>query len=51
MEQQRGSHIILVREKPRATVSVLDYKELNRGTLRAIIWKVSLNVDGFVNLL
>lgn len=34
VDRQRGSHIILVREYPRVTVSVPDHKELDRGTLR-----------------
>lgn len=51
VERQRGSHIILVREDPRTTVSVPDHKELDRGTLRAIIRQVGLSVDEFVELL
>ena len=51
VDRQRGSHIILVREDPRTTVSVPDYKELDRGTLRAIIRQVGLSVDEFVALL
>ena len=51
VDRQRGSHIILVRENPRTTVSVPDHKELDRGTLRAIIRQVSLSVDEFVELL
>ncbi len=51
VDRQRGSHIILVREDPRTTVSVPDHKELDRGTLRAIIRQVNLSVDEFVELL
>ena len=51
VDRQRGSHIILVREDPRTTVSVPDHKELDRGTLRAIIPQVGLSVDEFVVLL
>jgi predicted RNA binding protein YcfA (HicA-like mRNA interferase family) len=51
VDRQRGSHIILVREEPRTTVSVPDHRELDRGTLRAIIRQVGLSVDEFVNLL
>ena len=51
VDRQRGSHIILVREEPRATVSVPDHKELDRGTLRAIIRQIGLSVDEFINLL
>ena len=49
--RQRGSHIILVREEPKTTVSVPDHNELDRGTLRVIIREVGLNVDEFVELL
>jgi predicted RNA binding protein YcfA (HicA-like mRNA interferase family) len=51
VERQRGSHIILVRDEPRTTVSVPAHQELDRGTLRAIIRQVGLSVDEFVRLL
>jgi predicted RNA binding protein YcfA (HicA-like mRNA interferase family) len=34
---QKGSHVSLVRDEPFAQVVVPDHKELDRGTLRAII--------------
>ncbi|PSB16192.1 type II toxin-antitoxin system HicA family toxin [Phormidesmis priestleyi ULC007] len=51
VDQQRGSHIILVREEPRATVSIPDHKELDRGTLRASVRQIGLTVDEFADLL
>lgn len=51
VDRQRGSHLILVRESPRTTVSVPDHKELDRGTLRAIIRQAGLSVDAFTELL
>ncbi|UKO97693.1 type II toxin-antitoxin system HicA family toxin [Nostoc sp. UHCC 0870] len=51
INRQKGSHIILVCEEPRITVSVPDHKELDRGTLRAIIRQISLSVDEFIELL
>lgn len=51
VDRQRGSHIILVRENPKTTISVPAHKELDRGTLRAIIRQSDLNVDEFINLL
>jgi predicted RNA binding protein YcfA (HicA-like mRNA interferase family) len=51
ISRQKGSHIVLVREEPRATVSVPDHKELDRGTLRAIIRQAGLSVDEFIELL
>jgi len=47
VDRQWGSHIVLVREEPRTTVSVPDHKELDRGTLRAIIRQVGLSVEEF----
>lgn len=51
VDRQRGSHIILVREDPRSTISVPDHKELDRGTLRAVIRQADLSVDEFIELL
>lgn len=51
VDRQRGSHIILVCEEPRTTVSIPDHKELDRGTLRAIVRQVGLTVDEFTDLL
>ncbi len=51
VDRQRGSHIILVRENPKTMVSVPDHKELDRGTLRAIIRQAGLSVDEFIDLL
>ena len=49
--RQNGSHIVLRRESPPAQVVVPDHKELDRGTLRAIIRQAGLSVDEFVGLL
>jgi predicted RNA binding protein YcfA (HicA-like mRNA interferase family) len=49
--RQRGSHITLVRADPVAQTTVPNHKELDRGTLRAIIRQASLSVDEFVALL
>jgi len=46
--RQRGSHIILVKEGARATLSVPDHKEVARGTLRALIRAAGLTVEEFV---
>ena len=48
--RQRGSHIVLVRDNPKATVIVPNHKELDRGTLRAIIRQLDLTVDEFILL-
>ena len=49
--RQRGSHITLVRTEPRAQTTVPNHKELDRGTLRAIIRQAGLSVDEFIALL
>ena len=50
-KRQEGSHIVLRRDNPFAQVIVPDHKELDRGTLRAIIRQSGLSVDGFIKLL
>ncbi|MGB9632383.1 MAG: type II toxin-antitoxin system HicA family toxin [Chloroflexaceae bacterium] len=49
--RQWGSHMIIEREHPRATISVPDHDELDRGTLRAIIHQTGLTVQEFIDLL
>ena len=51
IRRQEGSHIVLRRNQPFAQVVVPDVKELDRGTLRAIIRQAGLTVEGFVPLL
>jgi predicted RNA binding protein YcfA (HicA-like mRNA interferase family) len=49
--RQRGSHITMVRGIPPAQTTIPNHKELDRGTLRAIIRHSGLTVDEFVALL
>ena len=49
--RQRGSHMILRRDKPHARVVVPDHQHVRRGTLRKIIHEAGLTVDEFVLLL
>jgi len=51
LKRQEGSHLILRRNSPFAQVVVPDHKELDRGTLRAIIRQAGLSVDEFVRLI
>lgn len=51
VRRQEGSHIILRRDSPFAQVVVPDHKELDRGTLRAILRQAGITVDQFVELL
>jgi predicted RNA binding protein YcfA (HicA-like mRNA interferase family) len=50
-KRREGSHIILRRDAPFAQVVVPDHKELDRGTLRAIIRQAGLSVDEFIRAL
>jgi len=50
-KRQEGSHIILRRDDPFAQLVVPNHKELDRGTLRAIIRQSGLSVDEFLYLL
>jgi len=49
--RQRGCHIVLVRKSPPAQTTIPNHKELDRGTLRAIIRQTGLTVEEFVELL
>ena len=49
--RQRGSHIVLVRKTPSSQTTIPNHKELDRGTLRAIIRQTGLTVEEFVALL
>lgn len=50
LKRQEGSHMVLRRDDPFAQVVVPDHKELDRGTLRAIIRQTGLSVDEFIKL-
>jgi len=49
--RQAGSHVVLKRSDPFAQLVVPDHKELDTGTLRAIIRQSNLSVTEFLNLL
>lgn len=49
--RQRGSHITVVRKSPSSQTTIPNHKELDRGTLRAIIRQAGLTVDEFIALL
>ena len=50
-KRQEGSHMILRRDAPFAQLTVPDHRELDRGTLRAIIRQAGLSADDFFRLL
>ncbi|MBF0566919.1 MAG: type II toxin-antitoxin system HicA family toxin [Nitrospirae bacterium] len=49
--RQRSSHIILCRDNPYTQVVVPDHRELDRGTLRAIIRSAGIALKDFIDLL
>jgi predicted RNA binding protein YcfA (HicA-like mRNA interferase family) len=51
LKRQEGSHIILRRSDPFAQIVVPDHKELDRGTLRAILRQAGIPVNDFRQLL
>ena len=48
--RQQRSHIVVRRDNPFAQLVVPDHKELDRGTLRAIIRQAGMTVEEFVRL-
>lgn len=50
-DRQKGSHIILSRANPLGTVTVPDHKELDRGTLRAVLRQVGMTPTQLLELL
>ncbi|MBU1075793.1 MAG: type II toxin-antitoxin system HicA family toxin [Spirochaetes bacterium] len=50
-KRQTGSHIVLRKDKPFNQLVIPDHKELDRGTLRAIIRQSGLSIDEFIKLL
>jgi len=50
VRRQHGSHIILRRDDPFTQTVVPVHRELDRGTLRAILRQVGLTVEEFVRL-
>jgi predicted RNA binding protein YcfA (HicA-like mRNA interferase family) len=51
VSRQRGSHITMVRNSPPSQITIPNHKELDRGTLRAIIRQADLTVEEFKTLL
>ncbi len=51
IRRQQGSHIILRRTEPFSQLVVPDHKELDRGTLRAIIRQAGLTIKQFNELM
>ena len=49
--RQHGSHMILRRDNPFSQTVVPAHRELDRGTLRAILRQINLSVEEFLGLL
>jgi predicted RNA binding protein YcfA (HicA-like mRNA interferase family) len=49
--RQQGSHMILRRDDPFAQTTVPNHRELDRGTLRAILRQTGISVEDFTRLL
>ena len=50
-KRQEGSHVTLRRDEPFCQLVVPLHKELDRGTLRAIVRQAGLSVSEFTRLL
>lgn len=46
--RQRGSHVIMVKDGERATLSIPDHDEVARGTLRSLIRSAGSTIEAFV---
>ncbi len=51
LDRRKGSHMILFRTDPPMTVTVPDHRELDRGTLRAILRQAAINPENLAELL
>jgi predicted RNA binding protein YcfA (HicA-like mRNA interferase family) len=51
LDRQQGSHMILFRAEPPTTLSVPDHRELDRGTLRALLRQAGISPEEFQRLL
>jgi predicted RNA binding protein YcfA (HicA-like mRNA interferase family) len=51
VRRQQSSHVVLGRVEPFAQLVVPDHRELDRGTLRAILRQAGLSVEQFVEFL
>ncbi|MHB1709634.1 MAG: type II toxin-antitoxin system HicA family toxin [Thermoplasmataceae archaeon] len=50
-KRQKGSHIILIREKDQLSISVPNHKELDRGTMNSLMKSVGLSREELIKLL
>ena len=50
-DRQKGSHMLLYRAEPVTTLSVPDHRELDRGTLRALLRQAGITPEELARLL
>jgi predicted RNA binding protein YcfA (HicA-like mRNA interferase family) len=50
-KRQEGSHIVMKRDDPFAQIVVPNHKELDRGTLKAIIRQAGFSTNEFLKVL
>jgi len=51
LDRQHGSHMILLRADPPTTLSVPNHRQLDRGTLRALLRHAGIGLEEFQRLL
>jgi len=51
VRRQHGSHIIMRRDDPYAQTVVPNHRQIDRGTLRAILRQIGINPDDLMPLL
>ena len=51
IRRTKGDHVFMQRNDPRAVTTVPQHRELDRGTLKAILNQCRLTVDEFIELL
>lgn len=51
LRRQHGSHMILRRDNPFAQTVVPNHRQIDRGTLRAILRQTGLSIEEFTRLL
>lgn len=51
VRRQHGSHIIMRRDNPFAQTVVPNHRQIDRGTLRAILRQTEISVDELIKLL
>jgi predicted RNA binding protein YcfA (HicA-like mRNA interferase family) len=51
VRRQQGSHIVMRRDDPFAQTVVPNHRQIDRGTLRAILRQIDLSADELIKLL